>query len=742
MFKTTLKILGSLIILTFIFGCDEGEAPQKRTSNKSGPGIPGVAKLVSPTLSSPSVQPLINNASSLVISGGCINDTTVSLKGDAVDSMICANSQFSFSVGGATDKAYLFLLTQKNTIDDESVPLEVRWIRDTQAPSAPSISAPSISPYISAGNTLTISGSCENESLVELSGSNSDSVVCSNSNYTFSVSQSSDGSYGYNLKQTDLAGNASATARQDWVRNSNVPPTPIISQPSTTLFYSSSGSLSISGSCTTGYTVNISGDMTGSTVCSASLFQFNVNKSSDGTYQFDISQADLTGYSSGATHLTWVKDTVAPPTPSVTSPGSSPVTNANNSINITGTCEPNASVSLSGATSASQACSSGLYSFTVSSSSDGTFTYTISQTDLAGNSSLGTVGVTWIRDTTAPNAPSITSPLSPYLSNSSTISIIGSCENNANLQVSGDHTASQTCSGGSFNISVSKNSDGTFNFSLKQTDIAGNQSAISQFQWTRDTTPPAAPSIVQPAINPYISSGDSLLLSGSCENNFVVSITGDSSNSVVCSAGAFEFNISKLIDGNYNFSITQKDLANNISAPATQQWQRLATSPVAPSISSPAINPYYSNSSSLTLIGTCISGHRVELSGSDTQNQICSSGSFSFSINAAVDGTYSYQVKQLNAANVTSASVTQQWIRDTQAPSSPTLTLPATNPYTSNESNLLVSGSCEAYSTVEVSGPHADSVVCSSGLFSFSIPKSADNSYKQTWPEISLHFQA
>ena len=66
-----------------------------------------------------------------------------------------------------------------------------------------------------------------------------------------------------------------------WVRDTAVPATPVISAPAGSAATSNASSLVISGSCVTGNSVNLAGSSTASATCASSAFSFTVNKSSD-----------------------------------------------------------------------------------------------------------------------------------------------------------------------------------------------------------------------------------------------------------------------------------------------------------------------------------------------------------------------------------------------------------------------------------------------------------------------------
>jgi uncharacterized protein YegP (UPF0339 family) len=575
-----------------------------------------------------------------------------------------------------------------------------------------------------------ISGSCHANATVYLTGASSAFTQCTTSGeFTFSVNEVNDGSYEYGITQKGANTKYSTPKNVKWVRNSTLPPTPIITSPSLN-HYSNTDSVTITGTCENGYTVEMDGDSSQNTTCASTSFSFTVNKSSDGSRNFYITQKNGNGPVSGAAYANWTRDTVAPSTPSITTPASNPYSSNTSNLSIIGTCETGATVSLTGDASNNMLCSQSQFSFLVNKSADGSFNFQISQTDLAGNTS-GSVALTWNRNTASPPALVITNHVSPYISNESTLSLIGTCESNNSISVSGDATTNGVCSSGTFTINIPKSSDGNYSFQLKQTNSGNNSSPSISFNWKRDTIAPAAPQITNPASSSYTSSENSLIISGNCEAYATVQLSGDDTQSMTCSSGgAFDFTVNKNSDGTFNFNLNQTDAANNTSNTSTQQWTKSPSSLPAPVISSPNHSPHRHKASTLTIIGTCTNGYDVQLSGADTALTTCSNGAFSFNITKNTDGTFNFDVQHKSGSTL-SPAVSMTWIRDNNSPSAPAIVSPAITPFYSNTNSILITGTCEAGATVDMNGDVSTaSTICSgAGDFSFTAAKTNDGTY-------------
>ncbi len=678
-------------------------------------------------LTTPSTNPWSSNLNTVTMSGSCESGATVSVSGAITQSVACSASSFTLTDTRTIDGSFNYSLIQTDPAGNASLALAFIWNRDTVAPAPVIITSPAANPYSSSETTFNLSGTCETGSLVTLSGAQSATVGCLSNSFLFSISKSTDGTYNYSLHQTDPAGNNSSSVSFEWTRAASIPATPVITS-HISPFVSNQNNLTLVGTCTSGLTVEISGDATNSATCVANAFSFTLSQTTDGTANYQVVQKNVALISSAAASFSWTRDTVAPATPTITSPATLPHLSNLNSVTISGACEDGASVQISGDTTSSALCSAGSYSFTVNKSSDGSFTFNISQTDPAGNSSAS-ASMVWTRDATAPLAPTITNHATPYLSNSSSLTLAGACETDATVNLSGDATASAVCVASAYSMTISKTSDGTYNFLVSQTDGTGNTSPNTSFAWTRDVTAPSPLTIVAPSTSPYSSSNSSLTISGTCETGASIALSGDSSGSTTCLAGVFSTTVNKSSDGTYNFTLNQTDAAGNVSANTTQQWIRDTAIPPTPVITLPATSPHTSSSGTLNIAGTCTTGNSVEISGDATSSTTCAAGVFNFTVTQSTGGTYNFSILQKSQTNISSGTATLQWILDMTAPVALTITSPATNPFYSNGSSLAISGACETGATVNLTGDSSGTTTCAAGAYSLNVSKTSDGSY-------------
>ena len=367
-----------------------------------------------------------------------------------------------------------------------------------------------------------------------------------------------------------------------------------------------------------------------------------------------------------STNLSMVYDET-PPIVTVTSPANNSY--AKNSVVMSGACEIGSNVDFSGDVAAdfSIACSTGTWSQNVNFLDplvDGNKNIVVSQTDPAGNTT--TVNRTYIND----NLPPIitrTSPGSPILTNGNSQTWSGTCEGNYTVTVGGDASGNFACSSGSWTWTTpSVSTDGTRNYTLTQTDAAGNTSTALPLQWTRDQTPPV---FTYDRTSPEINNKSSLIFNGTCEGTNPIAITGAATDNISCSAGSWTWTCPTVsTDGTRTYTFTQTDGPGNTSV-INHQWTRDTTGPnILVDLDKEIIK---NNDSGATITGTCdmsITTTTITVSGSAATTIPCSSGTFTFiAPDQLSDGTRTYNFSQTNDLSTTT-TVSAVWIRETNPP--------------------------------------------------------------------------
>ena len=408
-----------------------------------------------------------------------------------------------------------------------------------------------------------------------------------------------------------------------------------------------------------------------------------------------VQVTDLAGNSTTSQSTNFEIDSI-PPGLTISSPANNSY--AKNSVVLSGNCESSINITFSGdITEAFDInCTTGTYSQTVNFLNPGideSKTINVSQTDNAGNTTNQSIIV--INDNIAPSITR-TTPTSPILTNTNSISWQGNCEGNYPINVSGDHSQTFNCSSGTWNWSTPTiTSDGTYNFLLSQTDGAGNTSTSLPLQWTRDQTPPV---FNHQRSSPESNNKSSLVFSGQCEGINAIAITGSFTQTIGCSSGSWNWTTPTVSsDGTFNFTFTHTDESGNQSI-LSHSWTRDTTGPdILIDLAKEVIK---SNTDSVTITGSCdtsLVDTTISVSGVDTATTTCDSGIFSYDVTTqSVDQNRIYNFSQTNNLGTTT-TVSSSWIRETDLPTISSVDKDAsvTNPTTTNFvlTDLLASSS-------------------------------------------------
>src|SRR3954447_9419795 len=306
---------------------------------------------------------------------------------------------------GATDGDYLVLMTATDAAGNSRSSTFTVTL-DTTAPPAPVITGPTAAvndrtPTLAVTDTEAgVTYTCA------VSGPSAVSASTCGASTTLDLGSAADGDYLVSVTATDAAGNSSTTTFTVTF-DTTAPPMPVVRAPASPA-QGRTPSFSVSDAeAGVVYTCTVSGP-SGATVRSGACpadGSFDTAGFGDGVYTLVVTATDAAGNSSSTT-VTWTRDTVAPPAPTVTV--ATPTRSTAPTVTISD-AEPTAVLTCflagpGGATVFSGGCpSDGV--FDTSGFGDGVYTLRVPATDAAGNSSSTTV--TWTRDTVAPPAPTV-----------------------------------------------------------------------------------------------------------------------------------------------------------------------------------------------------------------------------------------------------------------------------------------------------------------------------------------------
>lgn len=196
----------------------------------------------------------------------------------------------------------------------------------------PIISVPASSPFYSQSGNLTIQGVCKTGTTILLTGSDTLSTDCLNSQFSFNVTKVDDGVYNYLISQNEN-GVLSTPASFVWYKKTSVSQ-PSLTNPVVNPYSSSEAVLNITGGCETGSTISLRIDGAGSAVCVNSQFSISLPKFADGNYTVQVVQTDLAN-NEAHVEFVWQKQSlnVIPSAPQV-------IVGSNEPFTITGGTPP------------------------------------------------------------------------------------------------------------------------------------------------------------------------------------------------------------------------------------------------------------------------------------------------------------------------------------------------------------------------------------------------------------------
>ncbi len=438
------------------------------------------------------------NIGSYPVAGRCVpqyNDVTVEVGSPVLASQTftCNNGLFSGAIDlssaglpeGPTRIIALQLLLTANA--------QVQVLKDTIIPIAPVIISPLNGSSTSAAS-ISVTGSCETNSIVNISGDFVGSPVntaCVASGFVRAITLIlGNGPKNISATQTDSVGNISP-ADSIIVNLGILPTVPTIASPIAGQL-TNAVAITVTGTCESAATVNISGDVVGApvtVVCSAGSYSQAVSlTATNGVKTINVSQTNTAGTSPTAT-ININLDTAVPGAPTIVTPANGSISNTLPKT-VTGACETGATVNLTGDFSGSPLtapCVSANYSRAITlTAANGAKSISATQTDPAGNTSSAT-NISITLDTVTPGAPTITNPLNGVQVSTTAQTVSGACETGATVNLAGSIVGSPVttaCVASAYSQAVTLTAaNGSKTINASQTDPAGNISATTSISF-------------------------------------------------------------------------------------------------------------------------------------------------------------------------------------------------------------------------------------------------------------------
>lgn len=502
--------------------------------------------------------------------------------------------------------------------------------------------------------------------------------------HAYDLSTQPDGVYTFLVRATDPVGNPSSPATSTYELDTTTPGAPT--------FTSTPGATGTDTSPTWGFTGDAGASLgcrlsRGATILSGfsactSPATFDLSTEVDGTYTLEVHATDAAGNTGADTISTYVLDRSAPGAPTITSsPGAlganlSPQWGFTTESGSTAEC----GLEFEGAVLRSFAPCTSPRTYNLSGEPDGTYTFLVRATDTAGNTGSVT-SATYELDTTTPGVPTITSAPSAFSTDVTPtwgFTAESGSTTECRLERGGATISPYSNCVTTKTYDLSTEGDGTYTFSVRATDGAGNTGIPTSSTYTLDTSAPNAPTItagpgalgndtspswsftgeVGAALECRLMRGGTMIL-----------------DYTACSASAF-YDLSAEIDGTSTFSVRATDAAGNTGAPATSDYTLDTSAPNAPTITAGPgaigndVTPSWSFNAEAGAIVEC----RLMRGVTMVSDYSSCSGSATYDLSAAVDATYTFSVRATDAAGNTGPAATSDYTLDTIRPNVPTIT--------------------------------------------------------------------
>ena len=418
-----------------------------------------------------------------IVQGTCENGLEVTFKeGTKSYSMNCLNGMLAATVALSSADGPVNLVVSQTDAAGNRVQRSVTLNKDTVAPTV-SITSPRSNASVTS--LVAVSGACESNINVEISGTGVLAPVtqpCTANAYSASVPlTSSAGAKQIQVRQVDPAGNAGSAVVSVQKQAAAAIAIAVNAPAANTPFRTS---LTVSGTCENGLAIALSGNgwaSPASTTCTNGTFSVLVNfTTGDGSKNLILTQTNSDGQS-GVASRTFIRDTTAP-TLTIASPAAQSVFKS--SLNLVGSCETGLAVQIDGtgvSAPISANCTNGAFSSSVNfSTPEGNKSIQVSQTDLAGNTT--SVSRIFVKDSVAPIV-TIASPAT-NTSDENGLMITGSCEGTFVVTAEGTGAASpvsKACASGNYSLNVVFSAgEGVKEIQVSQTDAAGNTGAVTR----------------------------------------------------------------------------------------------------------------------------------------------------------------------------------------------------------------------------------------------------------------------
>jgi hypothetical protein len=392
---------------------------------------------------------------------------------------------------------------------------------------------------------------------------------------------------------------------------------------------------------------------------------FDLSGESDGDYTLEVTAVDAAG-NQGSASSTYTLDSTGPDSPTITGGPSGPTNDVTPAWTFTSDPGTTTECELVGISSFSPC--TGASGYDLSGEPDGEYTFRVQARDAAGNPSSPTVRVITL-DTDEPLTPTIQSaPTSP--GNSTSPGWTFSTEQGTTAECALSGVSSFAPCGSPATFDLDGQSDGSYLFSVRAVDPAGNRSATDTDTYTLDTTPPAV-AITSGPSSPGNARDPSWTFSSQAGATTRCELSGPGGTVVPysdCSSPA-DLDLTGRPDGVYTFSVDATDSAGNTGDADTSTYTLDTTGPTVDITSGPAPvsserNPEWTFS---TEAGAATECELSDSTGVIRAFEPCSSPQ-DYVLTGQPDDTYSFRVRATDPTGNLGPATSSAYTLDTSGP--------------------------------------------------------------------------
>jgi Ca2+-binding RTX toxin-like protein len=619
------------------------------------------------------------NTSNSALQGTAEANAVITVKEGAIllgTTTASASGNWSFTPAGLTDGTHVLSVTQTNaggsnstsnfgfTLDKLAPSPTVTLLADSGASATDLISNnPALKGIADANAVVTIK-----EGAVTLGTTTTDA----SGNWNFRPTGLADGAHTFTVTQTDLAGNTGTTNLTMTLDTTAAPTIALVNDTGLSATDNITRDIRLTGFANPNSFVTISeGASVLSTVTTSAtgVWSWTPSAITFGAHNITVAQTDSVGITRTSS-LSLILDGFAQnlTVKIANDTGISATDGITSDATLSGSGEVGATIKISeGSTLKGTATvdAAGNWSITPTNIREGTNGYTITETDIAGNTTSATQVVSY--DSLTPT-PTISLFTDSGISSSDRITtsavLKGTAEANSVVTIKDGAVTLGTTNAnmsGNWSFTPIGLADGNHNFTVSQTDSAGN-TGMANLAVTLDTTAPV------PSIGLVSDTGssasdrftNSAYLKGTADANSVVTIkegTTTLATATTDASGKWSFTPTGLGDGNHSFTVSQTDVAGNTGT--ANLVMTLDTTAPAPSVdlmfdTGGSASDGISNSAMLK--GTAEANSIVIIKeGAVTLGTATTdaSGKWSFAPTGLADGNHSFTVIQTDVAGNT-----------------------------------------------------------------------------------------